>query len=247
MTGASNADTPLVQEPEQRQPVPLSFPGRWVGGVALIAGPGLLLAGVLLRFPTPFFFPHQLEAYARDPGRMDLAYSLFAAGNVLLWPAVLVLVQSIGGRHPRLALWGGTLTLCGLFARTFSAGVDHFAFQLVRAQGLGPATKAVADSYGAFHIFLVVALAKIPGWLTLAAGAYRSGALPPWRAAALALMAALMGGTLKGSTPMSVIATVGLCVALLPLGVQMLRGSGAEPHAGGGLPSQKGSRVSHRH
>ena len=53
------------------------FPGRWVGGVALIAGPVLLLSGVLL------------AAFAAHPTRMVGSYSLFLAGNMLLWPAVL--------------------------------------------------------------------------------------------------------------------------------------------------------------
>jgi hypothetical protein len=204
-------------------PADVGFPGRWLGGAGLVLGPPLLLAGVLLRLPAHFFYPQQLAAYARQPVRMEVAYGLFVAGNLLLWPAVLVLVQLIGVRSPRWAYWGGALTMFGLFARTFSAGVDHLAFQLVRVQGLEPATQAVADSYGAPHIFLVVALAKIPGWIALAVGAYRSGVLSLPRALGLALMAALMGGVLKGSTPTSVVATLGLCIALLPLGLRVLR------------------------
>ncbi|MBI2404297.1 MAG: hypothetical protein HYV20_16485 [Gemmatimonadetes bacterium] len=40
---------------------------------------------------------------------------------------------------------------------------------------------------------------------------------------ALGLMAALMSGVLKGSTMASVAATTGLCVAPVPLGIQVLR------------------------
>jgi hypothetical protein len=239
MTAPGDIDIPAAERSARRPPVGRGFPGRLVGGTALIAGPILLLSGVLLRLGVPFFFPDQLAAYAQHPVRMAVAYSLFAAGNVLLWPAVLVLVQAIEVRCPRWALWGGGLTMFGLFARAFSGGVDHLAFELVRVQGLGLATKAVADSYGAFHLFLVVALAKIPGWLALAVGAYRSGALPRWRAAALALMAALMGGTLKGGTPMSAVATFGLCAALVPLGVEVLRrGGDALPRPAGRAPRQ---------
>ena len=144
------------------RPVNSAFPGRWLGGASLCLGPLLLLSGVLLRLPFDFFFPQQLAAYEQHPLRMDLAYTLFILGNILLWPAVLVLVQLIAETSYLWALWGGSLTMFGLFARTFSAGVDHLAFQLVRVEGLAPATKAIADSYGAFHIFLIVALAKIP-------------------------------------------------------------------------------------
>ncbi|UUZ83901.1 hypothetical protein LJK88_09090 [Paenibacillus sp. P26] len=107
------------------------FPGRWAGGGALILGPLLLLAGVALRSPFHFFFPQQLEAFRDHPALMTASYSLFAAGNLLLWPAVLTLVRLIGGVRPYWAMWGGIFAICGLFARTFHAGVDHLAFQLV--------------------------------------------------------------------------------------------------------------------
>jgi hypothetical protein len=82
----------------------------------------------------------------------------------------------------------------------------------------------VADSYPAFHLFRVISFAIIPGWILLAVGAYRSRTLGPLRSVALGLMAALMSGVLKGSTTVSVVATTGLCVALVPLGVKVLRG-----------------------
>ena len=61
-----------------------------------------------------------------------VAYGAVAAGNALLWPAVATLAHLISGTRPRWATWGGTLAILGLFARTFHAGVDHLAFQLVR-------------------------------------------------------------------------------------------------------------------
>lgn len=45
------------------------FPGRWIGGLTLILGPLLLLAGVLLRSKFHFFFPDQLRA---NPSRSPL-------------------------------------------------------------------------------------------------------------------------------------------------------------------------------
>jgi hypothetical protein len=47
-----------------------------------------MLAGLLARLPYRFFFPDQLAAYAAHPAQNRIAYSLFLAGNVLLWPAV---------------------------------------------------------------------------------------------------------------------------------------------------------------
>ncbi|MGA5302035.1 hypothetical protein ACPCHT_19055 [Nucisporomicrobium flavum] len=201
-----------------------TFPGRWMGGTALVAGPLLVLAGVLLRVRHHFFFPQQLAAYADHPRLMTAAYALFEAGTVMLAPAVLALAGLIGRSRPMWAAWGATLTLLGLFTRTFHGGIDHLAFQLVRVQGPEPATRAVADSYTAWHLFRSPALAILAGWIVLAVGAYRAGVLGLPRAIALGLMAALALGTLKGTqVPQSLIAAGGLCVALVPLGVTMLR------------------------
>ena len=206
------------------------FPGRWVGGVALILAPLVLVAGMALRLPFHFFFPEQLAAFETHPVRIKAAYSLVVAGNILLWPAIVTLATRIGATRPRWAVWGGTLVLLGLFARTFHAGIDHLAFELVRVQSVEVATRAVADSYGAFHVVKALSAAIMSGWVVLAIGAYRAGVLGPVRAVALGLMAGLMLGVLKGSSLMSLVATGGLAVALVPLGVTVL-GEGPRPRA----------------
>ena len=199
------------------------FSGPWVGGIALILAPLLLLTGVLLRIRYNFFFPDQLQAYKENPGLMFSAYSFFLAGNMLLWPAVITLAQLIGNKKPGWAMWGGIFVMFGLFARTFHAGADHLAFQLVNVQGIETATKAVADSYGAPHIVSTLSLLIIAGWTILAIGAYLSRTLNIWCSVALALMSALMLGVLKGSSVVSVIATAGLCIAFVPAGVKLLK------------------------
>ena len=199
------------------------FPGRWVAGVSLVLAPLLLLTGVLLRLPHDFFFPAQLAAYELRPVLMSASYGSFAAGTVLLWPGIVALAARIGDRSPTLALWGGVLTVLGLFGRIFHAGVDHLAFQLVRGEGTQRATEAVGAAYGAFHVFSALNAAILGGWVLLAVGAYRARVLSPVRAVALALTAALPLGVFKGTAPLSVVALAGLCAALLPLGVALLR------------------------
>lgn len=199
------------------------FPGPWVGGITMILAPLLLLTGVLLRMPYHFFFPDQLRAYKENPTLMFSAYSFFLAGNVLLWPAVLTLVQLIGNKKPGWAMWGGTFVMFGLFARTFHAGVDHLAFQLVNVEGAERATKVVADTYGAPHIISALSLLILTGWTILAIGAYLSRTLNIWCSVALTLMSALMMGVLKGSSVVSVIATAGLCIGFVPAGIKLLK------------------------
>lgn len=99
------------------------FTGRWVGGTAMVLGPVLMLAGALLRVRFHFFYPDQLAAYERHPALMATAYGLFAAGSVLLWPAVAVLATRIGSRSPGWGLWGGVLAVLGLFARRPEPGL----------------------------------------------------------------------------------------------------------------------------
>ena len=202
---------------------PFWFPGRWVGGFTLMLGPFLLLIGVLLRIQYHFFFPQQLAAFNANPLLITASYSTFLAGNILMWPAIVTLTQQIGVKKPGWAWWGGTMVIFGLFARTFHAGIDHLAFQLVHIHEVEQATKTVADAYGAFHIVSVISPLIMFGWIILAIGAYLSGTLGLIRSVALGLMAMLMIGVLKGSSVVSVIATAGLCIALVPLGVKVLR------------------------
>ncbi|MFG1704999.1 hypothetical protein ACFLIM_17565 [Nonomuraea sp. M3C6] len=200
------------------------LPGRWVEGAGLVLGPLLLLAGVLIRAGQGDFFPDQLAAYAARPGQMVLSYSLFAAGVVLLWPAVTSLARLIGKTHPGWAQWGVTLVVLGLFGRVFHAGVSHLAFQLVDALGLEAAQRAVADTYGAFHVFKAVNVCIMGGWIVLAIGAYRAKVLGLVRCLALGLAAGLPLGVLKGSSdPISLAALLGLAAALVPLGVAVLK------------------------
>jgi len=198
------------------------LPGRWLGGISMVVGPLLLLAGILLRIREHFFFPDQLKAAVERPSLMTAAYGLVAIGNIALWPAILTLAHLVGRTRPRWALWGGSLVMFGLFARTFHAGCDHFAFQLVRIAGLQTAVDVTARTYGAFNVVSSLNAAIMSGWIVLAVGSYLSQTLPLFRAIALGAMSALMLGILKGSSWLSVVCAICLCVALVPSGIEVL-------------------------
>lgn len=206
---------------------PFTFPGPWLGGVSLIAGPLLLLAGTLLRLGVPFFFPHQLAAYQQHPTLTATAYALFLAGTIALWPGIVAVAVRVGATRPAWALWGGSLVMAGLFARTFHYGVNTFAFSLVDSAGLGAASPAVS-AYYRYPEWVVssLTLAVMTGWVVLAIGCFLSGTLRLLPAIALALMSGLMIGVLKGSTWASAVEVAGLTVALVPLGVAFLRNAG---------------------
>jgi hypothetical protein len=204
-----------------------TFPGPWMGGASLIAGPLLLLAGTLLRLDIPFFFTHQLSAYQQEPTHLRWAYALFLTGLIALWPGISTVAARIGVTHPAWALWGGGLVITGLFARVFHYGAGTFAFSMVDSAGLDAATHAVA-AYYAYPEWVVASLTAsvMLGWIVLAAGCFLSGTLRPPAAVALALMSGLMIGVLKGSTWASAAEVAGLAIALVPLGVKLLREAG---------------------
>jgi hypothetical protein len=221
---SSTVNTPALSATRPGLPViTAAFPGPWVGAITLILGPLVLLAGMLLRLPYDFFFPAQLAAAASDPQRIAMAYTGVAAGTLLLWPAMLALVQQIGARRPGIARWAGIFVISGLFARIFHAGADHLAIQLTSVLGAPATTTAVASTYGAFHIVKIISPMIMAGWVILAVGAYRAQVLGSVRSVALALMSGVPLGVLKGTTAFSLLGVAGLCLACVPLGVQMLR------------------------
>ncbi|GII83134.1 hypothetical protein Ssi03_11240 [Sphaerisporangium siamense] len=204
-------------------PTDHTFPGRWISAASMIGGPLLLLAGTLMRVPFPFFFPQQLAAVQRAPGLVIGGYTAFLAGNVLMWPAVVTLARRIGVTHPLWAAWGGVFVIAGLFERTFHAGINQAAFRMVRWRGLDPATAFVRDSYTDTHLFTYLSFTIMFGWYILAFGAYRSRALGLTGSIALAAMGLVPLGVLKGTDLFTIAGTLGLCVAFLPLGVELVR------------------------
>lgn len=223
VSNASRRDAPRETVSPNEIASPGIFVGRWLGGSSMIVAPLLLLAGILLRIRFDFFFPQQLQASSDHPRLIFAAYSLVLAGNIALWPGIVALAGMIEAKAPRWGLWGGAMVLFGLFARTFHAGADHLAFQIVRVQGVTSAVQVVSDSYGAPHVVKMLNPIILFGWLVLAIGAHRSGVLALPRAIALGAMAGLMMGVLKGSSWVSAICAAGLCIALVPLGVRVLR------------------------
>jgi hypothetical protein len=193
----------------------------------MVLAPLLFLTGILLRLRFHFFFPQQLAAFNEHPALITASYNFFLAGNIALWPAITGLAHLIGQTRPHWAAFGGCFVIFGLFARTFHAGADFLAFQMVRLHGPDFATKTVAGSYGGFHVVSALNGAILFGWILLAIGAYLSRTLGLIQSMALGLMAALMMGVLKGSSTTSVVAATGLGIALVPLGIQLLR---APPH-----------------
>ncbi|TMR93659.1 hypothetical protein [Nonomuraea basaltis] len=217
------------------------FPGRWIGGATLVLGPVVMCAGYLLRYLStitaltpqqqawaeaqPFAAYGQLLAYTSEPALLTLSYAVFALGAVLLFPAFVALAQRVGGG---LAFWGATLLVAGLFSRLYSAGADQTAFQLTEVIGLDQATNAIMNeyvdiSYGPWRGKVWASVGQYAGSLLLAVAAWRSGVFGTARALMLLLAGGTWMGVLKAASIPDALVTALLCVALVPLGVRMLR------------------------
>lgn len=219
----SIADRTAACEPVTTAGAP-AFPGPWLAAASMILGPLAMLAGLLVRAGVNFFFPDQLAAFADDPTRMRVAYALFLAGTIALFPGVIHLVQQISRQRPLLAVWGGTLVILGLFARTFHYGANQVLFVAADAYGVEQAVRLVGDVYSTRE-WVVASLtgAILSGWVVLAVGTFLAKVMHPVRCLGLLAMAALMIGILKGTDVVSIIAVSGLALALVPQGVITLR------------------------
>ncbi|UNS96826.1 hypothetical protein MMF93_10105 [Streptomyces tubbatahanensis] len=231
------------------------FPGRRIGGAALVLGPLVWFAGLLLRHlatraagfspeqqtwfdQQPFAAPAQLAAYQAHPALVTAGYACFAGGAVVLCPAFITLARIVAPRCPGLARVGGTLVVVGLFSRLYWAGTDHTAFQLVEELGLDQATSTVLDmygdiSYGPWRVPVTAAFGLYIGTLVLAVGAYRAGTFGTARLLLFLLSGTLWTGVLKESGLFDgVVSAAALCPVLVPLGIRVLRGGVPE------LPTQ---------
>lgn len=248
---------PLLLVRRWRTPAPVHrnawFPGRLIGGAALVAGPLVWWTGLLLRYlglhsgafsaeqlaafaRQPFAAPSQLAAYLANPALVTAGYACFAAGALLLCPAFATLARIVAKRAPALACWGGTLVILGLFARLYDAGADQFAFHLAVSQGLAPATDLVLGnyagiSYGPWRVAVVASACQYPGMLLLAIGAFRSGTFGTGRCLILLWAGTLWGGVLKAANLPDLFEYGALGLVLVPLGLLVLRDRVAELRA----------------
>ncbi|GAA3760743.1 hypothetical protein [Salinactinospora qingdaonensis] len=228
------------------------FPGRWVSGTALVLGPLLWLAGLLVRNHAQratvlgpeeraaleesiFAAPEQLAVYEQNPGLVTAGYALFALGALVLWPAFAALARMCVERSPRLAIAGGVLLVTCLFSRLYVTGVEQTAFQMVDVMGLERTVAQVLESYqeisyGPWRIAVTASALQYLGGPLLAVAAYRAGVLGTGRALLLVVWATVWSGVLKESDLLYAgLTALALCVALVPLGVRMLLGRLPEP------------------
>ena len=228
------------------------FPGRWIGGIALLIAPVLWLTGMILRYAglrgagfdqryltwlaqQPFAAAGQLAAYEQNRSVVVAGYAVLAAACIVGVLAFCTLAKIVAERSPVLAQLGGAAVIMSLTARLYFAGIDLTAFHLVDALGLEAATAFVMDSYvelsyGLAYVPVAASAGALVGGVLLAVAALRSGTLGVVRAVLLLGWAWTFLGVLKDSDVGTVIGAVGLCLVLIPIGVALLtRRDGSDP------------------
>lgn len=230
------------------------FPGPVIGGAALIAGPALWCLGLLLRYlpahsdlltderwadlrDRPFAAPMELALYQASPGFVRAGFAVFMLGALALALAYPALARLAAAASPRLAWWGASLVLLGLFARLYWAGVEQAAFVMTRQDGADATAGFVLGSYpelsyGPWRIVVWCSALHYLGIVLLVLAAYRSQVLGAVRCGALLWAGAIWGGVLKEAHLLDVLSAAAACVALTPLGLLLLRTRSAEPAQG---------------
>ena len=152
--------------------------------VALVTAPLVVLAARFLLVPYWDEADVYIRDVAEDPGRSDLGASLVIVGAMLLLGSVLVLARLVAVDHPRTAVTGAILAVIGCVGMACVSMAALVAGQMVR---LGDTEASVAlwdrvwNSHKLWPI-MTVHLGAL-GFIVLAVGLFRAGAVP--RAAAV--------------------------------------------------------------
>ena len=200
---------------------------KQIGGAALILGPIIGLAGVLV---SPAMDSDELDWVANLAAGTDRAWTgtILGVASVALGVfAVLALAHMLRERAPEYGDLGGALAIIGLVLTTMFFGIVAMANEMARS--------AIADTTAAQVLndaltspvavaALIGALVFPVGLIVLAVGLYRAEAAPALSAIGLGLFAvAAAVGYLAFSTPLLVAGFVVLTAALAPMGWQVMR------------------------
>jgi hypothetical protein len=162
--------------------------GRLAAAGALVLGPGLQLASILIERETDTTLD-AVQWIADDPDRANLSQVFFVLAMPFLLGTALVYVLLSRERSPRLAYAGGILLGCGFVGLSAVAGYETLAVAL--AQDGRFELTALADvvdemsSPPAIAMLLIFIPCVFFGLLTAATALWRSRAVP--RGAALLL------------------------------------------------------------
>jgi hypothetical protein len=202
------------------------FPGPWVSGICLVAAGPLAVVSSALAIGLYSESGSTLAASLADHHpRMEWALNLDLASVMLSLFVVVFLAQAIAASHPRLGRAGGVLALLGLLGPGFFLGIFWGASHIVDTPAHEKVAALLIDGSNRVPTTIdnISGALLLAGFIVLGVGAARSGLLGRGRAAALAVTCLIPFGFISGYMVISCAAYVGLVIAAVPLGVQVLR------------------------
>jgi hypothetical protein len=170
---------------------------RRATAAALVIAPALLLLDNILH-PKEYERGNeaeQLREIAAHADRWQLAHALGFVALLVLAAAVLGLAFLVRRRQPRLGLIGGALAIVGLISFAAVISLDGFTWgvlgEVSGRPGAGPATTRTAlhevQQSGWSLVYYLPTLSFIAGFVALAIGSARQGAVATWAGMLLAL------------------------------------------------------------
>lgn len=200
-----------------------SFPGPRLAGVAFIVAPLAMLVAALalMRFEGAEFEEIQ-QRIAAEPLRAEIGLNVFVLGWMLTIVCVAALARLIAQRRPLLAAFGGFLAIMGLTVSLVFGGIASFEHGVAKLDDR--ALAAEVNTLVGPPAILFALLPGVPlGWALLAVGSWRAGVISPLRAPFVAGPALVPVGAIAGFPVALPIAFAALAIALVPLGVELLR------------------------
>ncbi|HET7035458.1 MAG TPA: hypothetical protein VFI42_07240 [Thermomicrobiaceae bacterium] len=209
----------------ERAALDAGFPGDTIAGVCMIVGPIVMVITALLGIGIYHAAGiDYVRGMAAHPTRAAVVFDCFVAGWMFYTVALIGLAGQITAARPWLGRAAGIVTIVGLFGPVFFNGVYFGGFQLT-----DPSQQAAAG-YLIDHAQIIPSNvinlsgpALVIGFIALAIGAAQAGVLGRWRAAALGLGCIMSAGFISGYIVISAVAFLGTAIALVPLGVSLLR------------------------
>lgn len=219
MASAVQQGVTSTSRPESR------FPGDVITGICMIVGPVILVITSVLAIGIYHAAGiDYVRGMAAHHTRAAAEFDLFIAGWMFLIFALIGLANRITAVRPWLGRAAGIVSIVGLFGPVFFNGVYFGGFQLT-----GP-SRQTAAGYLIDHaqiipsnVINISGPALVIGFILLALGAAKAGVLGRPRAVALGLSCVMSAGFISGYMIIAVVAFLGMALALVPLGVSLLR------------------------
>jgi hypothetical protein len=204
----------------------VGFPGRTVTGFCMIVAPLLAIIGSLL--PIGIYHAKGADFVAGMAAhhlRTGFAFNFAVGGMMLMIFAVAGVAQAIASVRPRLGQAGGVIAIIGICGPLFFNGTYFGGYQLT-----DPSTQAIAGKMIDHaqiipsSIISISGPALVIGFILLGIGAAKAGVLRRWQAWALGITCLTPVGFISGFIVIAALGYVATTLALLPLGLRLLRG-----------------------